>query len=123
MTFGGAAIGDGEVSRAAFRTRAVENFVYLVVSQRGSGSMIISPKGTILAEAKGLRKLALFYSYGIRNALLPQVTGLALALGTVVSSAIVIESPNGIAAKVISAQNIAAKGATVNKTLSLPGGT
>ena len=52
-TLGGAAIGDGEVSRAAFRTRAVENFVYLVVSQRGGGSMIVSPKGEILAEAQG----------------------------------------------------------------------
>jgi predicted amidohydrolase len=52
-TLGGAAIGDGDISRAAFRTRAVENFVYIAVSQRGSGSMIISPKGKILAEGKG----------------------------------------------------------------------
>jgi predicted amidohydrolase len=53
LTLGGAAIGDGDISRAAFRTRAVENFVYLVVSQRGSGSMIISPRGDVLAEASG----------------------------------------------------------------------
>jgi predicted amidohydrolase len=52
LTLGGAAIGDGDISRAAFRTRAVENFVYLVVSQRGSGSMIISPHGEVLAEGK-----------------------------------------------------------------------
>jgi predicted amidohydrolase len=52
-TLGGAAIGDGDVSIAAFRTRAVENFVYIVVSQRGAGSMIISPQGKIIAEAKG----------------------------------------------------------------------
>jgi predicted amidohydrolase len=52
-TLGGAAIGDGDVSIAAFRTRAVENFVYIVVSQRGGGSMIISPQGKILTEAKG----------------------------------------------------------------------
>jgi predicted amidohydrolase len=58
-TLGGAAIGDGEVSRAAFRTRAVENFVYIVVSQRGSGSMILSPKGEILAEAKGPDTMAI----------------------------------------------------------------
>jgi len=58
-TLGGAAIGDGEVSRCAFRTRAVENFVYLVVAQRGGGSMIISPKGDILAEAKGPDSLAI----------------------------------------------------------------
>jgi predicted amidohydrolase len=42
-TLGGAAISDDDVSRAAFRTRAVENFMYLVVSRRGNGSMIISP--------------------------------------------------------------------------------
>lgn len=58
-TLGGAAIGDDDISRAAFRTRAVENFVYLVVSQRGSGSMIISPQGKVLAEAKGPDELAI----------------------------------------------------------------
>jgi len=58
-TLGGAAIGDGEVSRCAFRTRAVENFVYIVVAQRGGGSMIVSPKGEILAEAKGPDSLAI----------------------------------------------------------------
>lgn len=58
-TLGGAAIGDGDISLAAFRTRAVENFVYLVVSQRGGGSMIISPQGKILAEGKGPDDIAI----------------------------------------------------------------
>lgn len=58
-TLGGAAIGDGDMSRAAFRTRAVENFVYLVVAQRGAGSMIISPQGKIIAEAQGPDSLAI----------------------------------------------------------------
>jgi hypothetical protein len=48
-TLGGAAIGDDDISLAAFRTRAAENFVYLVVAMRGHGSMIISPRGKILA--------------------------------------------------------------------------
>ncbi|HLF93438.1 MAG TPA: carbon-nitrogen hydrolase family protein, partial [Planctomycetota bacterium] len=52
-TLGGAAMGDGDVSRCAFRTRAVENFVYLVTAHRGGGSMIINPKGDVIAEAKG----------------------------------------------------------------------
>jgi len=51
-TLGGAAIGDDDISLAAFRTRAVENFVYLVVAMRGSGSMIISPQGQVIARAK-----------------------------------------------------------------------
>ena len=51
-TLGGAAIGDDDISLAAFRTRAAENFVYLVVAMRGQGSMIISPRGKILATAQ-----------------------------------------------------------------------
>lgn len=52
-TLGGAAFGDGDISRAAFRTRAAENFVYLVVAKRGGGSMIIAPTGKVLAEGTG----------------------------------------------------------------------
>lgn len=52
-TLGGAAIGDDDLSLAAFRTRAVENFVYLVVAMRGQGSMIISPQGKVLATTEG----------------------------------------------------------------------
>jgi len=57
-TLGGAAIGDADISRAAFRTRAVENFVYIVVAQRGRGSMIISPQGKIIAECEDADGLA-----------------------------------------------------------------
>jgi predicted amidohydrolase len=53
-TEGGAAFGGAEISRAAFRTRAVENFTYIVVSWGGwgddAGSMIVSPRGDIIAE-------------------------------------------------------------------------
>jgi hypothetical protein len=59
-TLGGAAVTDDpELDRAAFRTRAVENFVYLVVAQRGGGSIIISPQGKVLAEAQGGDSLAI----------------------------------------------------------------
>jgi len=58
-TLGGAAMGDGDISLAAFRTRAVENYVYIVVSQRGAGSMILSPQGKVLAEAKGQDSLTI----------------------------------------------------------------
>jgi predicted amidohydrolase len=51
-TLGGAAIGESDISLAAFRTRAVENFVYLVVAMRGGGSMIISPQGKVIARAQ-----------------------------------------------------------------------
>jgi predicted amidohydrolase len=56
LTQGGASPSGDDISRAAFRTRAAENFVYIVVSWGGgnerSGSMIISPKGDIIAEDK-----------------------------------------------------------------------
>ncbi len=58
-TLGGAAIGDEDISRAAFRTRAVDNFVWLVVARRGEGSMIVSPQGKIVAEADGADGLAI----------------------------------------------------------------
>ena len=58
-TLGGAATGDGDISRAAFRTRAAENHNYLVVSARGGGSMIISPRGTVLAEVQGSDEIAI----------------------------------------------------------------
>lgn len=58
-TLGGAAIGDDDISLAAFRTRAAENFVYLVVAFRGQGSMVISPRGQILATAEGPDELAI----------------------------------------------------------------
>lgn len=52
-TMGGAAMAPKEVSDAAFRTRAVDNFIYLVVAWRSGGSRIIGPKGEILAEGGG----------------------------------------------------------------------
>ena len=44
------------------------------------------------AESKGLPRSRIFLRYGMRNALLPQVTALALALATVVSGAILVEA-------------------------------
>jgi peptide/nickel transport system permease protein len=43
------------------------------------------------AEAKGLRSSTIFARYCIRNAILPQVTGLALALGQILSGAVLVE--------------------------------
>ncbi len=55
-TEGGAAFGGPEISLAAYRTRAVENFTYVVVSWGGwgdsEGSLILSPQGAILAEER-----------------------------------------------------------------------
>lgn len=57
-------------------------------------SMIIMTKGEdyiLMAEAKGLPEREILWRYAFRNALLPQVTGLALALGNIVSGALLTE--------------------------------
>jgi peptide/nickel transport system permease protein len=43
------------------------------------------------AEAKGLRSITIFARYCLRNAILPQTTGLALALGQILSGAVLVE--------------------------------
>jgi len=61
------------------------------LSMRG---MMVTTQGedyVIFAEAKGLRSATIFLRYCVRNALLPQATGLALALGQIVSGAVLVE--------------------------------
>jgi len=67
-----------------------------VLSMRGMGVTIQGEDYVNFAEHKGLGGYTIFKDYYLRNALLPQVTGLALALGGVVTSAIVIESQFGL---------------------------
>ena len=43
------------------------------------------------ARARGLSERRMFFGYGIRNAILPQITTLALALGQVVTGAVLVE--------------------------------
>jgi peptide/nickel transport system permease protein len=62
-----------------------------VLTMRGMGITIQGEDYVNFAEHKGLGGGRIFRDYYLRNALLPQVTGLALALGTVVTSAIIVE--------------------------------
>ena len=62
-----------------------------VLSMRGMGISIQGEDYVNFAEHKGLGGLTIFRDYYLRNALLPAVTGLALALGSVVTNAIVVE--------------------------------
>ena len=60
----------------------------------GMRSMMITVQGEdyiLQAEAKGLKGQRIFYRYAMRNAILPQITGLALSLGTIISGAILVE--------------------------------
>jgi peptide/nickel transport system permease protein len=67
-----------------------------VLSMRGMGITIQGEDYVLFAEHKGLSNNTIFQQYFLRNAMLPQVTGLALALGTLVTSAIVVESQFGL---------------------------
>jgi peptide/nickel transport system permease protein len=60
----------------------------------GMRGMMVTVEGEdymIFAEASGLKSKTLFFTYALRNALLPQTTALGLSLGTVLSGALLVE--------------------------------
>lgn len=60
----------------------------------GMRAMMVTTEGEdymTFAEARGLPPQRLFFAYAVRNALLPQVTSLALSLGHVVSGSLLVE--------------------------------
>ena len=60
----------------------------------GMRAMMVTVQGEdsmLFAEAKGLKDRTLFLRYALRNALLPQATSLALALGQILSGAVLVE--------------------------------
>ena len=67
-----------------------------VLSMRGMGITIQGEDYVNFAEHKGLSGFTIFRDYYLRNALLPQVTGLALALGGMITSGIVVEGLFGL---------------------------
>lgn len=67
-----------------------------VLSMRGMGITIQGEDYVNFAEHKGLGGVTIFRDYYLRNALLPQVTGLALALGNVITSGVIVEQIFGL---------------------------
>jgi peptide/nickel transport system permease protein len=61
------------------------------IAMRGMLVGVLGEDYVTLARAKGLTPRRIFFAYGLRNALLPQVTHLALTLSHVVSGAILVE--------------------------------
>jgi peptide/nickel transport system permease protein len=64
---------------------------FWALSMRGAMINVLGEDYLMLAEAKGLRASRIFGAYGMRNALLPQVTHLALSLGTIASGSVLVE--------------------------------
>ncbi len=60
----------------------------------GMRGMMVTTMGedyVTFAESKGLSSLTIFLRYCLRNAILPQITALALALGQILSGAVLVE--------------------------------
>jgi peptide/nickel transport system permease protein len=72
-------------------TIVATNMGFWALSMRGMMVMIEGEDYMVLGEAKGLRQRQLFWRYGIRNAVLPQITSLALVIGGIVSGQILVE--------------------------------
>ena len=70
----------------------IVSFGYWALGMRG---MMVTTEGEdymTLAEAKGLPPFYVLYRYQIRNAILPQITALAIALRTLVAGQILVEA-------------------------------
>jgi peptide/nickel transport system permease protein len=60
----------------------------------GMRGMMITVQGEdymVFADAKGLKPSRVFLDYGMRNAILPQVTTLALSFGRIISGSVLVE--------------------------------
>lgn len=64
---------------------------FWALSMRGAMINVLGEDYLVLAEAEGLSKRRIFFAYGMRNAMLPQVTNLALSLGTIASGSVLVE--------------------------------
>ena len=65
---------------------------FWALSMRGMMVTVLGEDYVNYAEARGLRERHVFTRYALRNARLPQSTALALALGDVVSGAVLVEA-------------------------------
>jgi peptide/nickel transport system permease protein len=102
-SFGGYTPGNLPTWSIAFLLDAMEHAILPALSiilaaigfwALGMRAMMVTVQGEdsmIFAEAKGLKDRTLFMRYAVRTALLPQVTALALALGEILSGAVLVE--------------------------------
>jgi peptide/nickel transport system permease protein len=60
----------------------------------GMRGMMVTVEGEdymTLAEANGLKGPTMFFQYAVRNAILPQITGLAIAIANIIGGSILVE--------------------------------
>jgi len=64
---------------------------FWAISMRGTIVSVLENDYIAFGTAKGLHPRHLFFAYGMRNSLLPQLTGLAGSLGSIVSGVLLVE--------------------------------
>lgn len=64
---------------------------FWAMGMRGMVVMVQGEDYMTYAEGKGLKSTTIFFRYALRNSMLPQTTALALALGQILSGAVVVE--------------------------------
>lgn len=69
----------------------IVSFGYWTLGMRGMMVTVEGEDYMTLAQAKGLNPFYALYRYMVRNAILPQVTALALSLGTLVGGQVLVE--------------------------------
>jgi len=75
---------------------AIEYGSYLSVLLRASLAATLDHRFVTAARARGVPESRVIYRYAIRNSLLPPVTGLGLHFGTLLGSALVVETIFGL---------------------------
>jgi peptide/nickel transport system permease protein len=84
----------GEILRASFLpalSLVLGGLGGWMLGMRGLMVGVLGSDYLMLAEAKGLSSRRILFRYAIRNAILPQITVLALLLGPIVSGAVLVE--------------------------------
>ena len=64
---------------------------FWALAMRGVMASILGEDYLIYARLKGLKERTIFFRYGIRNAMLPQTTALAIDLGRLISGQVLVE--------------------------------
>ncbi len=65
---------------------------FWALSMRGAMTTVMGEDFLAYARVKGLKERTIFFRYGMRNALLPQVTALAIDLGHLISGQVLVET-------------------------------
>jgi peptide/nickel transport system permease protein len=64
---------------------------FWALTMRAMMVTVVSEDYIVLAEMRGLKPRRIFFQYGLRNALMPQITALGLSLGYIISGVMLVE--------------------------------